>query len=503
MKEENNKIKNNIFCVRSCLAIGILISILSVPLSTNAVKISSIQKGLIGHWMLDSKSKAKDLTPYGNNGTGAGGITLGGAVDQKGQANNATTFDGSGNIVSVAGTFNSKTIKSVSLWAKSSRNSANNDFLRLSRTSGESGSLIIAYSLNTSYVGVYNGTSIVNLATAPSINVWHHFVFLFSDTQAKVIIDGVDKGWVNFTLANFDANLAIGYNGGVLFYTGDISDFRIYNRELSTTEITQLYNAYRPKIKMGAVGIVPFKLSSYDDNNPNLVAGWRMDENAGIITKDVSGNGNTGTISGATWVKTGGTKALSFDGIASYVKFGDILDTTFTGANKKFSMSAWIKPASIMTSNMIISKTADGGLIVPENQRQLFFRLTTDSKLNFVWYGSLILPTSNKSIIGTTQITNTNKWYHVVATYDGTLAVDSRVSLYVDGIQESISVSGSGSPTSIPDGTAQMGVGAMVNTAGDLARSFFNGLIDEVRVYSKALTTTEITNLYTIGKLTH
>ena len=66
------------------------------------------------------------------------------------------------------------------------------------------------------------------------------------------------------------------------------------------------------------------KLRTNDDNNANLVANWPMKEGTGSSIADLSGNGNTGTITGATWVKTtGGDSCLSFDGTDDYVDCGN------------------------------------------------------------------------------------------------------------------------------------------------------------------------------------
>ena len=90
-----------------------------------------------------------------------------------------------------------------------------------------------------------------------------------------------------------------------------------------------------------------------------------------------------------------------------------------------------------MTNTTIICKSSDSSF--SENQREFFLSISTNSKLEFLWYGALA-GGSYRGTIGTTPITNTGKRYHVAITYDGTLAVDSRVYLYIDGTQESTSI---------------------------------------------------------------
>jgi len=203
---------------------------------------------------------------------------------------------------------------------------------------------------------------------------------------------------------------------------------------------------------------------------------------------DSSGNGNNGVINGATFVPGVSGQALSFDGVDDFIRAGDILDSTFTGANSRFTIGAWIKPGAV-NDVVIVAKSADSRHA--EDQRQFYF-LFAESKLNFHWDGNLD-GSSYRGVIGSSVFSDLNKWYNVVAVYDGTKAVDSRVSLYVNGIAETTTIRLSlGNPSSIPDGTAQLGIGAAVNSAGTLSRYNFNGTIDEVRIYNRALSADEI-----------
>jgi len=230
----------------------------------------------------------------------------------------------------------------------------------------------------------------------------------------------------------------------------------------------------------------------------NLKGAWHCDENSGDTVEDSSGNNHNGTKHGATWTDGKFGNALNFDG-NDYVDLGDILDDVFAGADKKFSFSLWIKPSAQMTNNCIIVKLADSNC--SENQRQFVFRLLTDSKPEFIYYCGL--STFNyRGILGSTPITDLNKWYHLIVTYDGSIDTNNgldRVKIYVDGQAESTTLDYSGGNLGdIQNGTAHFGFGKYLNSSGSPCGSgaYFNGIMDEIFVFDKVLTAEEVSDLY-------
>ena len=189
----------------------------------------------------------------------------------------------------------------------------------------------------------------------------------------------------------------------------------------------------------------------------------------------------------------GSGNALSFNGTSDYVAVGDVLDNVFTPVNAQFTISLWICPAS-MTNHFFVSKLGDS--VFPEDQRQFSFGIIS-GRPYFVYYGDLNCCNSYRDMSGSTIITATGKWYNIVVTYDGSINTNDgldRVQFYVNGMKEStVLLSSLGSlPVNIPNGTAQLGIGATVNTAGNMSYYNFDGSIDEVRIWNKALTQTEI-----------
>jgi hypothetical protein len=200
------------------------------------------------------------------------------------------------------------------------------------------------------------------------------------------------------------------------------------------------------------------------------VAHWKLDEPEGTIAQDSIGN-NDGTLHGnPAWQPTGGKVGggLQFDGVDDYVSTGFILNP----AKGSFSTFAWIKGGA--PGQVIISQT-DG----------------TGSGAAWLWadssYGRLITrlmhppfdPLVSESVITDVQ------WRHVGLVYD----FDGlHRSLYVDGAEVAKDTDVVGGVDS--NGGLYFGAGKTLDTA-----SFFSGLIDDVRIYDRALSAEEIAEL--------
>lgn len=204
-----------------------------------------------------------------------------------------------------------------------------------------------------------------------------------------------------------------------------------------------------------------------------LSAGYTFQEGTGNTVADVTGTHTAGSISSASWISSGKYgNALSFNGSTSYVNLG-----TFDITGQALTISAWIK-ADSFASNVdprILSKAtgsaeADHYFMLgstPSNGNKLRFRLKTNG--------------TTKTLIASSGDLPVGQWVHAAATYDG-----SMMRLYKDGVEVgSVAMSGSISSS----GTVPVWVGR--NPDGINA---FHGAIDELRIYSKALTPTEIQN---------
>ena len=194
-----------------------------------------------------------------------------------------------------------------------------------------------------------------------------------------------------------------------------------------------------------------------------LVAAYSFNEGSGAVLNDRSGRGHTGTISGATWSTEGRFGgALSFDGVNDWVTVNDsaALDLT-TG----MTLEAWVRPASLTTVRMVVLKERTGGLA---------YALASSDTSAAVGY---IRTTSDQTVTAPSPLVLTT-WTHVAVTYDG-----STLRLFVNGAQvSSRAVSGAVTTSS---GVLRIG-------GSSLGGVYFSGLVDEVRIYNRALTPGEI-----------
>ena len=318
---------------------------------------------------------------------------------------------------------------------------------------------------------------------------WHHVVVTGNGSTATFYVDNValtaSSAFGSFSSSDSTRTLTIGAcnssTGDNYFWNGLIDDLRVYNGTLTTDQIATLY--------AGQTGLTDSSLKSW----------WKMDGYGGVAF-DSSGLANNGTYLNSPTVNSSAPTighynpySMTFNGSNTVVYMGDVLDSYFTGSNKQFTISAWVKPAASNTNSVIVGKVAGGAL----NERQFFFRLYTGSKPEFLWYGDLTGNTY-RGTLGSTAITSTSTWYHLVATYDGTNGtINNRVALYVNAVAESTSIDlTAGTPSTIPDGPAKLSIGDGLSSTNVTQSIPFNGSIDDVRIYSRILTATEIADIY-------
>ena len=266
--------------------------------------------GLVGYWPFNGN--ANDESGNGNNGT-VNGATL--TTDRFGNANSAYSFDGVNSNIALTDIdlINNATI---SIWIK---------------PVGVLGSVVSKYGNgNESYEFIYNNNTHglyghVGVVTNPNNNIysdnpltlnsWSHCVLVIDNGTAKIFINGnqvfAQQG-VNSIFQNND-NVLIGKSvwGGNLF-NGLLDDLGIYNRALTPAEITQLYTDQTSTVATPPCPTLATNLQT------GLVGYWPFCGNA----NDESGNGNNGTVNGATLTtdRFGNTNsAYSFDGVNDYI----------------------------------------------------------------------------------------------------------------------------------------------------------------------------------------
>lgn len=214
--------------------------------------------------------------------------------------------------------------------------------------------------------------------------------------------------------------------------------------------------------------------------NPSIINRWAFDDSSGCILTDVI-SGNTGTLAPAcpsnspVWTTGKTNSALFFDGIDDYIT---VADSANLNPSTGLTLSAWIKwsinPTTGLSWASIINKGVDNQYRLQHNVGNTAFEFAIRTGAGNKWVQSNTIPVQNV-------------WYYVVGTYDG-----SSLKIYVDGVLEKSTIfSGNIIGSNYP---LDIGRRAITNDR------YFNGTIDEVNIYSSALTAEEIQNIYIAGK---
>ena len=205
-----------------------------------------------------------------------------------------------------------------------------------------------------------------------------------------------------------------------------------------------------------------------------LVAGYGMNEGSGSTTADASGHGITGTLTnGPTWADGKFGRAVGFDGANDYIDLGNPSALRITGS---MTISAWINSAAFPGDDAAIVSKRGGAVgfqldtTIDRGPRTIGFKMTSASGGAMFRYGATAM--------------QTNTWYHVAGVYN---AATRTVDVYLNGQLDNASLDGT-ITASQQDSPLNVAIGRRPGNSG----FEFNGRIDDVRIYDRALTAAEI-----------
>ena len=297
---------------------------------------------------------------------------------------------------------------------------------------------------------------------SPDVDDIEFYVDGIEEYISSVSSEAINTGGSNNVLIGA---MLSGAGSPMYHFDGQIDDARIYDRGSDSREIAEL------------AGI------------SGLVGHWAMDDDSGsVIAGDSSGYGHDGTVYNIdpnNWVAGKvGPGAIELNGVDEYIE-----TTGFTGitGSSSCTIAAWIKtPVTTGKAGTIAcwGDPADG-------EKWKFQVFDTPGTA-----GAVQVDVWNGYIVGSTDLRD-GLWHHVAAVLadDGTPDVDE-VRLYVDGNEEAIS-SVSGQAINMGPGNDLL-IGALLSGGGSPVYHF-DGRIDDVRMYSIALSEAEIQNLAGMG----
>ncbi len=338
-----------------------------------------------------------------------------------------------------------------------------------------------------------NGHWYTDANTVP-YDTWVHvavtFDFSSSSNVPILYINGVAANLNTYAAPSGNQNGAIGDpltfgSGGGSSFPGIMDEVRLYNRILGPTEIAALARGGAARI-----GASSADLDSGSSLEQGLVGHWTFDgkdtnwtsDTAGTVT-DMSGSGNTGTMTNMNrkFAVDGGVlgQGLDFDGSDDFIDAGADGSLDITG---QFTLAGWINWEGTGTGfyQTIVSKETSGA--------------GTDGY--YTWLGNDVSNVvgcgvnSGASEINSVTPLVAGRWYHVVCIHTAT-----GLELYING-----ALANSGGSATDPASTgASLRIGKTFNPGSG---THFNGKVDDIRVYNRALTPAEAKQLFNLGQVT-
>jgi hypothetical protein len=410
-------------------------------------------------------------------------------------------FDGSNDYVGLGSTtiFNSTTF-TVSFWIKPTTYSgtycsgavSNGQYTLFGTTSSYQG-----YS-STFSGAIQFGSSNNCIATVNqsnfSINKWYHYVAVYdsagtgNSTKFKIYIDGVIKSLTfDATMpsspyaAGQEARIGWGPGGGAYpYYNGNIGLVQIHSRALSSTEIVQNYNATKARFNTTENIITNGLIYNIDASKNASYPG------IGTTIYDLSGIGNTGTLTNGPTFSSQNSGSIVFDGTNDFINLPNTNLLTF-GTNP-FSIEFWMYSTYIYPGSGAIYKTILSNYNDYNGDFQGYFYLalfnlqnsTLQNKVGVLDHTGNFLDFSFSVPIVPYQ------WTHIVLTRNG-----SSFTWYKNGtLQISSSVASNNF-----SGVRTSKIGGGVSSIG-----YFTGSLPLMRIYNTTLTATEIQQNYNATK---
>lgn len=443
----------------------------------------SVTNGLIGMWSFDGADVSDKI--YDRSGSGFHGGFFNGATSSakvRGKIGQALRFDGVDDYVLLPDIIEGLSTASASVWFKSVVNaSTTKNFF----TQGGAGRdpIVMSFAAGTGSNdykvrcvfdnGVTTGTA--ESSSGYNDGAWHLVTCVYDGANVYTYVDGVQAVGdpLTGTIASTANVFTLSSSGST--FLGEMDDARIYNRALSAAEVKKLY----------ALGTSKQNASQNSQVASGLLGLWSLDgPDVTTVISDRSGSGNNGTfVGGATSsAKTVGKigQAMRFDGVNDAIRIINNIGDNIAN----LSVSFWMKSDVSTNPGIPVSKGRDAS----SSLSSWSFQRNGSGQFQFnVWNGSDVQGVATKNGFADTQ------WHHVVGTYDG-----ANVRIYIDG--------SAGTPAALTgtvDSNASYPVcigGMNADSTGKCDGSPFGGIVDDVRVYNRTLSSDEVMRLYNIGR---
>lgn len=312
-------------------------------------------------------------------------------------------------------------------------------------------------------------------------NKWTFFTYIFDRSSGRV------KVYVNGTKQSNELNISAvtgSINNASLTYLstlygwqtdGKYDDVKIYKYSRTAAQIAADYNSGLSRQSSSKGTSVSLGSPGASNLSNGLVGYWKMDEasaGTGSTAYDASGNGNNGTGTGTSIIagKFGNGKSFSASDYVN-VPYNSILDQINT-----VTLVAWVKFTT--TANTVVVEKSSNNT---HYQFQIFSSVQGSGLGGELVF--MLQPDPTNWVIAKQQ-SNDGQWHQVVGTYDRSIKT---ASIYIDGVLKNTNNNIATGPTS---NASPLLMGSRTGAGG------FGGSVDEVRIYNRALSPKEVTDLY-------
>jgi hypothetical protein len=321
----------------------------------------------------------------------------------------------------------------------------------------DTGKVDLLYKIGSTYVHTHSVPTVTD-------DSWHHIVGVYTGSAGRIYIDGNEVplsrddpdpgGPVNESTDDLLIGCVKKMGSLEQFFNGKIDNVRIYDRALYAGEIQQLY----------------------EQQLPAPIAHWKLDEGGGIVAYDSVGT-NHGVVYGPNWTTGVLDGALDFNGVDDYVQ---VDDAPGLDGMDQLTLSAWVKTPGNGVG--VLNKyLLEDGMASTDSYNM---RLHSDGSVIFQYS----LGSTYVAKFTAMSITD-DSWHHIVAVYDGVDGI-----IYVDGNEAVLSRDDPDPGGPINESNEPVLVGC-ANYQGSLDQ-FFEGRIDDARIYDQALSAGAVLQLY-------
>lgn len=356
---------------------------------------------------------------------------------------------------------------SISLWFKTSSSA------RQSIIASNSSTHSIALNINNGQLAIHEtdvGDSDTFTGTWNDGN-WHHLVMV---NKSAIWVDGVSRGTTTQDLFE-NEKLEFGYwehSGPIYYFNGSLDQVRIFSKALNSTEVSKLYGNGAGEIAC------EYTATTTNSNYPIANTAYYKLDNSAV---DETGN-YPGTETNIEYRFGRFGQSSVFNGSSSNIELPNSSLGITDSSN--FSISYWFNTNSTTQDNQsVVWANASNagarfgtGLNSPSQggDTSVFFGMPINGSFTYINSG--------------TSAFTANTWVHVVCVKSSTTGM----SLYVDNVLKATNTGATGSGSATATGKNTIG---SYYTGGPHG-SFFNGSIDQVRIYSTALDSGQVTKLY-------